>query len=747
MQHFRDRWSRLWLALALLGLVGLLRASKAPASGTQTAKTDLAQTARELEKLYNNVEAKDRALPAEKFDPAAVVKRVGTDPRRLFEWVRDNTYWVPYQGSLRGPVGVLVDGVGSTLDRALLLAELLRIAGHNVQIARVALSDEEAAKLYASLRPVPADLFAGGISDGDKAARDRCGQAVSALEASLGPQPGSAGGPPAADLRNHWWVQMEDDEGWRNLDPSTPAAKIGTALREEPDETFYIDPETGLSDLPPDSVHQVIVRVKIEKWESGKLSEHDVLEATVLPIALLAKPIVLVHVPLGLPEDAATTQNEVEIKAMELGIKEWLPVLDVGDNYLAQCSFKDTGEVIENPNLEAGDGNAAEIAQGLGGLLGGQEQEKSEKKAKAKDTEASKSILTAEWIDYEIHSPGRPITRIRRESFDLIGPAAREAATVPRPVIGAEKRLERALRLAGELESLIQPCRWTQPFVLHILYQSVLSQRELWLNILSEKDAEERKRLAASVTWPTILHALAAGRHALSPVRERVFFDAANVLNYRVSLRSDPQGKLVEQELFDIVANDVGVLLGSGPSPFALRLSQGLADTAAEDLILDGEGPGFRNTLRLFAAAGPKLRSLRDINDPALEVLSLPPDIRARIAADLRSGCTVVIPERFPLAEGVIGHGWWRIDPRTGGTVGVMGTGYHQELTERAYLDDNTVISKTRIMHRGYLGRGRMFWKKHPIEIAQKLGLDPLSIEDLGFIIDHQWSLLAAGLL
>jgi len=737
----------MWFGLAVLGSLGLLLAPRALTSAKQAVKTDLAQAARDLEKLYANLESKDRALPAETFDPAAVVKKVGTDPQHLFEWVRDNTYWVPYQGSLRGPVGVLVDRVGSTLDRALLLAELLRIAGHNVQIARAALNEAEAAKIQASLKPVPPDLLASNTSDGDEASRERCGQVLSVLEAFLGPPPDSAGGPPSADLRDHWWVQVEDDEGWKNLDPSAPGASFGQAWREEPDETFSVESETGLSDLPPDSAHRVIVRVQIEKWESGKLSEYNVLETTVRPAAMLAKPLVLAHVPLGMAEDATPPKDETELRAMELGIKEWLPVLIVGEKYLAQRSFKDTGEVVEEPNLEAGGGNPAEMAQDMGGILGGEEEEEPEKKAKTKDTRAAKSILTAEWIDYEIHSPGRPVQKIRRESFDLIGPAARLGAKVPRPVIGEERRLERALRFAGELESLIQPCRWTQPFLLHIYYQSVLSQRDLWLNILREKDPEERKHLLESVTTPTILHALAAARHALSPVRERVFFDRPNILNYRYSLRPEKQGKLVEQDLFDLVVNDVAVLRGGVPSPFSVRLRQGLADTAAEDLMLDGEGTGFQNALRLFAAAGPKLQAFRDVNDAAFASLSLPPDIRARVAADLQSGFTVVLPEGLPSAEGVPGFGWWRLDPRTGGTVGVMGTGYHQELTEEAYLENDTVISKTQIFRPNVLGRGKSFWRRHPTKIARDLRLDPNSIEDLGLIIDHQWALLAAGML
>ena len=60
---------------------------------------------------------------------------------KLFEWVRGSPYWVPYRGSLRGPTGVLMDRLGSSLDRSLLLAELLRTAGHQARLVRAELSE------------------------------------------------------------------------------------------------------------------------------------------------------------------------------------------------------------------------------------------------------------------------------------------------------------------------------------------------------------------------------------------------------------------------------------------------------------------------------------------------------------------------------------------------------------------------------------------------------------------------------
>src|SRR5207237_10831197 len=118
---------------------------------------DLKKMADEMERAFKALEAAEKEIPRDSFDPKAIVEKVGKEPEKLFEWVRDKTYWVPYQGSLRGPIGVLMDRLGSSLDRALLLAELLRVAGHKVRLAHAELSKEQARELLPKLRPVPKD--------------------------------------------------------------------------------------------------------------------------------------------------------------------------------------------------------------------------------------------------------------------------------------------------------------------------------------------------------------------------------------------------------------------------------------------------------------------------------------------------------------------------------------------------------------------------------------------------------------
>src|SRR4029079_4628387 len=73
-----------------------------------------------------------------------VVKRVGKDPAKLFAWVQGYSNWIPYRGVLRGPVGVLMDGRGNSLDRSLLLADLLKRAGQTVRLAHGQMTQQDA---------------------------------------------------------------------------------------------------------------------------------------------------------------------------------------------------------------------------------------------------------------------------------------------------------------------------------------------------------------------------------------------------------------------------------------------------------------------------------------------------------------------------------------------------------------------------------------------------------------------------
>ena len=195
---------------------------------------------------------------------------MGRDPDKLFSWVRDNTYWVPYQGCLRGPIGVLMDRLGSSLDRALLLAELLRLSGQNVRLAHAQLPEQTAQEIEPKIRAVPKNpLPASPLNskketeeviaklakefklnanqlhedlDGTRLqaakmaenAAQRVTEQTPAIAKAIGiPSDKDAktrGARQSADriaaLRDHWWVQQQGMRKiWVDLDPLLPDAR------------------------------------------------------------------------------------------------------------------------------------------------------------------------------------------------------------------------------------------------------------------------------------------------------------------------------------------------------------------------------------------------------------------------------------------------------------------------------------------------------------------------------------------
>ena len=198
--------------------------------------------------------------------PERIVADVGDEPTALRDWVGEHTRWVPYLGTLRGAEGVLIDGTGSSLDRSLLLAELLAQAGRPARLARARLSDEvargiienEAGRWRAAPRVSPADLSPAELEHR---------QAIADAAADVsGWVPLTAEGAPTMTTsaseaaRDHWWVQSQDGTTWLDLDPL-----LADTTRPEAEETYAPD------FLPRELSHLVTIRVVAERWDRDGL--------------------------------------------------------------------------------------------------------------------------------------------------------------------------------------------------------------------------------------------------------------------------------------------------------------------------------------------------------------------------------------------------------------------------------------------------------------------------------------------
>ena len=88
----------------------------------------------------------------------------------------------------------------------------------------------------------------------------------------------------------------------------------------------------------------------------------------------------------------------------------------------------------------------------------------------------------------------------------------------------------------------------------------------------------------------------------------------------------------------------------------------------------------MENTAAVFATLaqrGSRGMLIRARDAAAVRELPWPEDEAARVGADIDAGYMAVVPRQAVLINNVQHVGWWRIDPLTGETVGVMDSGYN----------------------------------------------------------------------
>jgi hypothetical protein len=694
-----------------------------------------AQEAPDPADLRRQIEAAEKNLPRETFDPAAVVRQTGREPVKLFEWVRQNTSWVPYVGCLRGPRGVLMDGVGSNLDRALLLAELLRTAGFTkVRLARATLTEAQARQLVAASPPpidpagneaaAPAQPPAVGAfqPELDRMAEDVAAQGASlgeAVVAALGDAPAEQPSPePWQALADHWWVQCEQDGKWVDYDPALPDARPAsriagaTATFDVPD---FSDPGNGLpaanpskSALPAELWHVVLVRVVVEQWRDGRPREAVALARTLRPAVLHGHRVVLHHFPIDPPPQPTTDPESTDLnaalrryKASVLATREWYPMLEIGGAIVGDASVNHAGDLNPNPSTEAIKGTGKAVKKAIDDAFDVLSPEPPPAAPAVKP-----GVFGAEWVEYEIRSPGLPVRKVRRQVFDLLGPAARAAGGAVPAKLADEQSLDRALALAGRSNLLVLGANPSPAFVQQVLLDGVRAHLDLLpemarpsdrpMSRLPDQAMVDRLNKVSPPQGP--LYGLALVRHLWSPHRGRIYLDRPNVLAHHAFVRRGAaQGAgddLLMCEAMDVVANDVAVRPAAPGAEAAdarrVRLEQGVFDTVAETAFALGCGKPESAAGTLGAAKDQGIRwvTVRGPQDPAWKALDLPPDARARIERDLADGLIVIVPERPPGgdAKDAAAVAWWRIDPSTGTALGMGRNGWGPNMVERGSL-------------------------------------------------------------
>ena len=667
-----------------------------------SSRDDAARRVAILDNSLRAIEDGHRESARDRWDPAFVVEQVGKDPAALFAWLRDNTAWIPYRGTLRGPIGVLMDRQGNSLDRAILLARLLEAAGHTARIARGELSRKQALELLPDLiawqsarvmtvfdpdlesepdvRTVAAQYELNGeeIERGINEQGDRIAQLVIDIQTRVANQAGRLlAAVPRPDagtewlaryhaaleaIRDHWWVQYEEHGVWSDLDA---LASAGSPSLVSAQDTF------APNAIPSELRHDVAVRVVVEHWSNGPLAESRLLEYALRPDELLGQPVNLQFWPRSMPGELHPDPNSpLGLKRVALEQREWSAVLVIGRDVVAQTVIHGVAD------------NAAEPATGnpmggLGGAISGLARQPQTASAPVRE-------LTAAWIEYEIRAPGAPARSIRRAVFDLLGTAARSGGSVPQLALTDEQRLTRSLSLMMRTEILAAPSEFAQEFTTHLAAQSLAGNRDVLRAIARDElepgDAATEHLLNNAAPAVTPLYSFALARSEWSPVRDRLLADRLAIFT-RHRYPAFAGQNLVLRDGIDIVANEMGVTLAE-PDAFTVRVEQGVFDTIAEAAVLQLAGRQRGNTAHAFDASQDWI-VVTAAQGSAANDLDLPADAERAIAEDVGRGYSVVAPTKPIEIDAEPYSGWWRIDSATGDTLGMAANGWGQAMAER----------------------------------------------------------------
>ena len=645
------------------------------------------------------------AFPKDLMDVDALAQTLGT-PQAAFEFVRDQVAFEPYPGVMKGARATLITRGGNSLDRALLLAAILKQSGVEAKIAHGKLSPEKAQSLIQQTAASPGSFEqivhslagrapTGTLTDhqqelgkrlqdqGQRAGgmlRDAVQRNLPLLQTAVKTR--SDAGPAAAtrqlaSVQDHYWVRATIGGQETDLDPTLKGAAPNYKLAEAED-TF--DP-----DALDDALFQHLqLRLVAEYLDDGSLQSRDVLSKDVRAADLFGRNLRLAIAPFS------PRTNEERFQALLL----------LGDDRTDGEEFRLSGQAVEGGEQSSdsgstGDTGAGKAAGGMTGRLGGEEDEASPK-PESKPSSKSVSggpVLARLFLEVTSSGPHLAEARYQRVILDRIDSS--KAHILPAL---ADDKVVRSL-LVQAWDGTISVGTNSPVYVLS-------TQLEHWK---AQEPMEEKARAHAYLVQDFGVSDLPGP--AIPPELIDYFF-ASDAARFLISRRDAPNAKSYYERprlafiRHGFVVGDwtkpegahrfaQGIDLINAPFQFVgeaadvVRLEAGIADTALERLAVTAN-TSF-NTVPLFEAASAQSISVLTIapqQNGTLDSLAVPLAIKNVLAGELAQGQTLVLPARLVRLGDVQTYGWWSVDPANGVALGQMELGGAQAMTETAEMHE-----------------------------------------------------------
>ncbi len=558
------------------------------------------------------------------------------DWQKVFIYVKDCIRFEPSPYLLKSSQGVLWGRSGNAMEKAVLLMEVLKSQGQDIRLASGRLSKKNAANLIRSMFPERKDFSYGQEIPLSKPHEDN--KLISIV-------------------KNHFWVQIKNENQWLDLDPTFSDAEPGKA---------YAEVEKTYTKLPDEVYPTMKISLSIEK--GGKREDVLMLEQKLQDMA--NQPVTL-SISTSFQESKEEASSGGTLGGAFGGLSRGASgKKGLTAEYLARLKIKEGMEVS------------------------GKFEEKIPEKSK---TVADKDSINRVWINFNLILNGKTILETERvlfekfrkkDEFPLFQRHSILISGNSIPLESWEKDLEKVTdsRLLEQVKSEVAEIKKSlksKKDKKSLLKESLSLEEKLGENLghlinmifayssdSLTKDAGQALSVCSYYLLPRIILTSVAG-------------DGKNV-STGMDLRQDsvaavpyPGQALAMKETF---------LYGRGV--FESVLEGKILELFLEKKVL--------TTAFIMREANKKkipIRFYSELEKSELEKLGMPDPVLDRALKTIDSGSILIVPERSIRFNGKNRWGWWQIDPQTREATGVLDTGLHQAMFERTILDTEGMLN------------------------------------------------------
>lgn len=674
-----------------------------------------AQAQKQLDTLFKQVTALRKLIDRTQFDLDALGFELDGDPAKIIKFVTNQIAFEQYPGLLRGAQGTLMSRAGNALDQAILLHRLLVDAGYEAKILHGTLDEASGRTLLMQMfeqrsQPLPISqnmdkvrkLFADmadkiGMSETDSTPMFDAAfqpQAItttnyftytesdSDLLKSLLEKAGVKLGDPdtesrlIAEVQDYFWVEyrLGPIQRWQPVHPAFGKAALPAKLKVN--ETFAEERA-----IPDTLRHLFRVEVSIERKVGDILESQIIVPAQEAAVAdLIGKPYTFAITPDGIAS-ADTITDPLEILAAS---NFFFPTLN--GTLMKDAQAFDRFGNIAPPDVASSP--FAGLFSGTSGKLSGAVDALSGLDSGEGTDGQQQFLLTAAYIDFMISMPGQTPKTIRRTLVDRIG--AKNRAADKMALADRSNELTDLVQLTAKSTFMLAAGRYPDAHTFDRQLEYYQSLRPLFDLVLksdyqsiTQNDISKAKLDRLKAYWP--------GHFNLYPI-----FDQGAAIIGALNYRSEASLVIHRQEqqttstrVWIDIANNARrayTLVDDRIQPAtATLLKTGVWETMTEGAVLTTDLADPLSTMAVFDEATRQkidLRVLTPDDRADIDTLDLSEQARTNLRADLDAGNVVILPAKQP--KNIDLTGWWRIDPRTGQTLGLLENGMGTATVEYA---------------------------------------------------------------